>query len=246
MRKYFNLKLHTSPWKGLNMFWYLSKCLLTAFNLAFVGFRLSTERVLSACVHRCTKHRAWSVSQTLCSTAVEQERDMLKKKRAKRKRARQIKGGRECFKQTWTAAYCSFPQSCSADEASLLSSPKNRSKEKRGKKSKQRKKKQDRCSLEAQIIISWRKCFECVWVRECKKRGRPPKRGEKCQQSCGFMLSSLDIPPSFPPPLLPPSAGGLFVADHARILSVLRESPLLLRIVLQLSFCGSLTPTQLW
>lgn len=44
--------------------------------------------------------------------------------RWKRKRARQIKGGRERFKQTWTAAYCSFPQSCSTDEASLLSSPK--------------------------------------------------------------------------------------------------------------------------
>lgn len=47
------------------------------------------------------------------------------------------------------------------------------------------------------------------------------------------MLSSLDIPP-FLLLLLssPPSAGGIFVADHARILSVLRESPLLLRTAL--------------
>lgn len=65
-----------------------SKYLLTAFNLAFVGFMLSAERVLNSCVHRCTKHCTWSVSQILHSTAVEQERDTLEKKESEADKGR--------------------------------------------------------------------------------------------------------------------------------------------------------------
>ncbi len=67
-----------------------------------------------------------------------------------------------------------------------------------------------------------------------KKEEDSEERREVVSRAVDYMLSGLEIPPSFLPPLLPPSAGGLFVADHARILSVLRESPLLLG-----QFCSS-------
>lgn len=132
----------------------------------------STESVLSACVHRCEKR------------AVERERDTLEKKESEgdKGREREIALNR---RGRLPAAHS--PQSCSADEASLLSSPKNRSKERE---------KQDRGSLVRTHYQS-----KCVCLRECEKRGRPQKREvDLCCPVLTSLLSSSSSSSS-PPPL---------------------------------------------